>query len=154
MYSVFHVMNENSPNIGPLSGVTILELSDGVAGAYAGRLLTLLGARLVKIEGTERSRLRTLGPFPSGVIGEELGERGGLHLALDAGKESVVLETIQGSSKQQLIELLVGAHAVISSNSISRFGSFELTWEEIEELAPWMVVARHSPFGEFGPYSD
>ena len=154
MYSVFHVMNENSPNIGPLSGVTILELSDGVAGAYAGRLLTLLGARLVKIEGTERSRLRTLGPFPSGVNGEELGERGGLHLALDAGKESVVLETIQGSCKQELTELLVGAHAVISSNSISRFASFELTWEEIEELAPWMVVARHSPFGEFGPYSD
>ena len=38
------------PARSPLAGLKVLELADGIAGPYAGRLLAMLGATVVKVE--------------------------------------------------------------------------------------------------------
>ena len=77
------------PRSGPLSDVVVVDASEGVAGGFAGRLLADLGARVVKVEPPGGERLRALGPFPGDVPDRE---RGGLHLGLNAGKESIALD--------------------------------------------------------------
>ena len=49
----------------PLNGIRIIELAQGIAGPWAGRLLAGYGADVIKVEPPEGDRSRTLGPFPS-----------------------------------------------------------------------------------------
>ena len=48
----------------PLSGVRVVELADGIAGPYAGKLLADFGADVVKVEPPGGDVSRRLGPFP------------------------------------------------------------------------------------------
>jgi crotonobetainyl-CoA:carnitine CoA-transferase CaiB-like acyl-CoA transferase len=45
---------------GPLAGLRVVELATGIAGPYAGRLLTLLGADVVKVEPAGGDMTRTM----------------------------------------------------------------------------------------------
>ena len=66
---------------GPLSGLRVLELASGIAGPYAGRLLAMLGAEVVKIEpdGGDLSRRLPIDDRP-------VAEPGPLFVHLNAGK--------------------------------------------------------------------
>jgi crotonobetainyl-CoA:carnitine CoA-transferase CaiB-like acyl-CoA transferase len=68
---------------GPLHGLEVLELATGVAGPYAGRLLSLLGAHVVKVEpeGGDPSRRMRLDDRPLAV------EPGPMFVHLNTGKE-------------------------------------------------------------------
>src|SRR5438270_12474222 len=74
----------SAPPTGPLSGVTVLDLSSYLAGPYACTLLADLGADVIKIEAPQGDMLRE---FPSSLAGESrffLGtNRGKRALALD-----------------------------------------------------------------------
>lgn len=69
---------------GPLAGLRVLELATGVAGAYGGRLLALLGARVVKLEAAGGDPLEAQ-PIESGAL-EGLSP---LHVHLNTGKRRV-----------------------------------------------------------------
>ncbi len=70
----------------PLAGLRVLELADGIAGPYAGRLLAMLGATVVKIEppGGDPARTKQVDdePIPPG-------QPSPLYLHLNAGKYNV-----------------------------------------------------------------
>ncbi|HVF32091.1 MAG TPA: CoA transferase, partial [Acidimicrobiales bacterium] len=67
---------------GPLTGLRVLELATGIAGPYAGRLLAMLGADVVKVEppGGDPSRRMAIDDHPL------LREPGPLFVHLNAGK--------------------------------------------------------------------
>jgi len=50
---------------GPLSGLRILQIGEGEAVAYAGKLLRDLGAECIQIEPPGGDPLRGYGPFPA-----------------------------------------------------------------------------------------
>jgi len=64
--------NRTAPR-GVLDGIVVLELSDGIPGAYCGKLLAGLGARVIKIEppggepGDGSSRLPATSRIASGA---------------------------------------------------------------------------------------
>ncbi|MFN0027850.1 MAG: CoA transferase [Acidimicrobiales bacterium] len=70
----------------PLAGLRVLELADGIAGPYAGRLLAMLGATVVKVEppGGDPARTKQVDdePLPQG-------QPSPLYLHLNAGKHNV-----------------------------------------------------------------
>lgn len=74
-------MSRNEP---PLLGVRILELADGVAGPYAGRLLAMLGATVVKAEPERGDEARA-----TPVDTRPLTGTSPLYLHLNAGKRNV-----------------------------------------------------------------
>ena len=49
----------------PLDGLRVVELCEGIAGPWAGRLLAGYGADVIKVEPPNGDRCRALGPFPS-----------------------------------------------------------------------------------------
>ena len=73
----------------PLHGLRVLELASGVAGPYAGRLLAMLGATVVKVEppGGDPARAKQ-------VDDEPLTGTSPLFLHLNAGKLNAPSESI------------------------------------------------------------
>ena len=47
----------------PLAGLRVVELAEGIAGPYAGKLLADYGADVIKVEPAGGDRSRRLGPF-------------------------------------------------------------------------------------------
>ncbi len=135
---------------GPLEGCTIVDATEGVAGGYAGRLLADLGARVIKVEPPGGERLRHLGPFPDDVSDIE---SGGLHRALNAGKESAVLDLDSDDGRTQFRALARGADAVLESAPPGRMAERGLAFADLSRERPDLVYASHTPFGQDGPYA-
>ncbi len=136
----------------PLSELRVLEISDGVAGAYAGRLLGDLGARVIKVEDATGVGLRALGPFPLTAPGDT--EAGGLHLALDVGKESIVID-FQETVDVERLDNLVSAVDIVLLSSSTKFDRALLDQQvALRDKNQELVLGVHTPFGTDGPYSD
>ena len=143
-------MPDRSPG-GPLAGFVALDATEGVAGGYAGRLLADLGMRVAKVEPPGGERLRALGPFPRDAADDE---RGGLHLALNAGKESVVLDLDTNEGQRRFRELAAGADVVLESAGPGAMAQRGLDHAALSASHPGLVYASHSPFGLSGPYAQ
>ncbi len=135
----------------PLEDIVVVDCAEGVAGAYASRLLADLGARVVKVEPLEGDRLRGLGPFASDI---PRAEGGGLQLALNAGKESVAVDLDSEAGRERLRVLARGAHILIESSGPRVMGARGLGYDTLAAQQPDLVYASHSPFGLDGPYAD
>jgi crotonobetainyl-CoA:carnitine CoA-transferase CaiB-like acyl-CoA transferase len=133
-----------------LDGVFVLDISEGVAGAYCTKLLADLGADVLKIEAPAGDPVRRLGPFPDDRPDQETG---GLHLHLNAGKRSAVLDLENASDREPLFSLLGRADVLIESLSPGRAASLGLEHDELVARNPRLVAVSVTPFGRSGPYS-
>ncbi len=134
-----------------LAGTRVLDLSEGVAGAYASKLLADLGADVVKVEPPEGDRLRRLGPFPGGKPDTE---RSGLFLHLNANKRGIVLALENPEDRQHFEALVRGADLLIESNRAPESEHLGLTYQALARLNPRLVVTSVTPFGRSGPYAN
>ena len=134
----------------PLAGTVVVDATQGVAGGYASWLLSALGARVLKVEPPGGERLRRLGPFPGDRPDPELG---GLHLALNAGKESVVLDLEGASGRRELRRLLGTAEILLEPAGPGVTGGLDAGDDELSRGHPALVRVSHSPFGAEGPYA-
>ncbi|MDH3684088.1 MAG: CoA transferase, partial [Acidimicrobiia bacterium] len=146
-------MSEATTQPAPLDGVRVVELTDGVAGAYAGRLLALSGAGVIKVEPAEGDVVRRWGPFPGDDPGEVVAEQSALHLHLNANKRSVVADLMQADGRALVAELATRADVVLDS-----FGPGQapdgLDAEALRAANPALVVTSITDFGQDGPYAE
>lgn len=129
-------------------GLRVLELSDGIAGAYCGRILAGFGARVVKVEppaSRGHDPVRDAAPFKADIPGEE---RSGLFAYLNANKLGITLDWSLPAGAQ-ILERLVQEHDLIILS-----GPGGLTQERLLSWNPAIVSVKLSPFGEDGPYRD
>ena len=113
----------------------MLELSNGIAVSYCGKMFADAGADVVKIESPEGDsvRLRSAG-----------GPGGALFGYLAAGKKSVT-----NSGQAEIASLLAGADIVLTDLTDG------WTLDEIgSHTGPSTVVVAVTPFGTTGPYVD
>ena len=135
----------------PLDGVTVVDLSSGIAGAYCTRLLTDGGAHVVKLEGPEGDSLRAWsasGAHVDAVAG------GPLFSFLAGGKHSVVADPVAADDLALVDGLLAGADAVIWSPGSALTGLAALDPRQLHTRHPHLVVTAITPFGLDGPWSD
>lgn len=130
----------------PLDGYTVVDLSSGIAGAYATKILADGGADVIKVEAPEGDPLRRWS-----ASGAQIGpqEDGALFAFLAGGKRSVVAQP----GDAQLIErLLAAADAVIWSPESAVAQS--IGPEDLFRRYPHLIVTTITPFGLDGPWSD
>jgi crotonobetainyl-CoA:carnitine CoA-transferase CaiB-like acyl-CoA transferase len=125
----------------PLHGIKVVELAEGIAGPYAGKLLADYGADVVKVESPSGDRARHLGPFPAGVV-EPDPEQSALFLHLNTNKRSVVA----GPADDIVHGLLAEADLVLQSEPL-------LAPDELRALHPGLSVVTVTSFGLTGPYA-
>ncbi|MEM9654064.1 MAG: CoA transferase [Actinomycetota bacterium] len=127
----------------PLAGVRVVELAEGIAGPYAGKLLADYGADVVKIEPAGGDRARAAGPFP----GDPDPEQSALFLHLNTNKRSVVLPPDDDRDNDGVLDrLLADADVVIQSSP-------DPDPAELRRRHPGLVVVSVTSFGLTGPHA-
>jgi crotonobetainyl-CoA:carnitine CoA-transferase CaiB-like acyl-CoA transferase len=134
-----------------LHGLRVIDISQGIAGPYATKLLADSGALVTKIEPPEGDYSRRLGPFPNDVPDPE---KSGLFLHLNTSKRSVTLDVSVTSGQVVLKKLLANADVFVAGERTSTLQSWGLHYDDIKDEFPDLVVAQVSPFGATGPYAD
>jgi crotonobetainyl-CoA:carnitine CoA-transferase CaiB-like acyl-CoA transferase len=135
----------------PLAGISVVECGEGVAAAYAAKLMALLGADVIKVEpaGGDLTRLR--GPFFNDSADINLS---GLFLYLNADKKGVTLD-LSGSRDRALLDKLLARTDILVHNLAPRRRSeLKMSSGALLEAHPGLIVAGISPFGDHGPYSQ
>ncbi len=121
-----------------LEGVTVLELTTGLAGAYCGRLLAMLGADVVKVESPGR-------PDEARRAGT------GVDRFLHAQKRSVALELTAPDGAQVFDRLASVADVVLDDGALGAPPEVRVRYDELLAANRRLIVAAFSPYGLDGP---
>ena len=132
-----------------LSPFRIVELAEGVAGEYCGKLLSDFGAEVIKIERPgSGSPTRRLGPFaPHGADPE----RSGLFAYLNTNKHSVALDLETEAGRRTLARLLARADAVIDDHAPGWLAGVGLEPADAPATYPRLILCAITPFGQSAP---
>ena len=131
---------------GPLTGITVIDLTRVLAGPYCTMVLADLGARVIKVEqpGTGDDS-RAFGPFLKG--------RSAYFLSLNRGKESIALDLKKAEDKAVFEQLLERADVVVENFRPGTMEKLGYGFDTLHEKYPRLIYAAASGFGHTGPYS-
>jgi CoA:oxalate CoA-transferase len=131
---------------GPLSGITIIDLSRILAGPYCTLLLAELGARVIKVEPPQHGDdARQYGPFKNG--------KSAYFVSVNRGKESIALDLKTPDGREIFERLLDKADALVENFRPGTMEKLGYGWESLHLRYPRLVYAAASGFGHSGPYS-
>ncbi len=134
-----------------LDGLRVVDISQGIAGPYATKLLADAGALVTKVEPPAGDYSRRLGPFPGDIPDPE---KSGLYLHLNTSKRSITLDVSVPSGQVVLKKLLANADVFVCGEKTSTLESWGLAYNDLKAQFPDLIVAQVSPFGATGPYAD
>jgi CoA:oxalate CoA-transferase len=135
-----------------LAGIRVIELAQGVAGPYCGKLLADAGAEVIKVEPPEAGdSSRNLGPFPGDIPDRE---KSGLYLHLNTNKKSVSLDAGTASGRIILKRLLAKADILVESFPPGHMAGLGLGYDHLKEELPDLIYCSITPFGQTGPHRD
>jgi benzylsuccinate CoA-transferase BbsE subunit len=126
---------------GPLAGVRVLDLIDGL-GAYGPKLLAGLGAEVIRVEPLAGARHRCRPPFYTAVDTEQ-GAPSLHYFHYNAGKLGITLDTGAEQGRALLRRLLDAVDVVLDNGELSRWG---MDPPALTEASP-LVVVSVTPFG-------
>ena len=131
---------------GPLSGITIIDLSRILAGPYCTLLLAELGARVIKVEPPRQGDdARHYGPFKNG--------KSAYFVSVNRGKESIALDLKSPAGREIFERLLDKADALVENFRPGTMEKLGYGWDSLHPRYPRLVYAAASGFGHTGPYS-
>jgi crotonobetainyl-CoA:carnitine CoA-transferase CaiB-like acyl-CoA transferase len=132
---------------GMLSGVTVLELGQVIAGTFGGVILADLGAEVIKIEPPRGDTARNAKIAP--LDGES-----SIHLFMNRGKKSVVLDLKDERGRELLYSLVAGADVVIDNFRPGVMARLGIDHETLKTHNPKIITVSVTGFGETGPARD
>ena len=129
---------------GPLSGLTVIDLSRILAGPYCTLMLAELGARVIKVEAPETGDdARQYGPFVNG--------KSAYFQSVNRGKESLVLNLKADGDKVIFKKLLAKADVIVENFRPGTMEKLGFGWETLKQEYPNLIYASASGFGHSGP---
>src|SRR5439155_10983001 len=134
------------PPDGPLTGVTVVDLTRVLAGPYCTMLLHDLGAAVIKVEHPDGGDdARHIGPFVNG--------RSAYFASINRGKRSIALDLASPADRQSFEALLDGADVLTENFRPGAMDRLGYGWEALHERWPRLIYASTSGFGQTGPYA-
>ena len=134
----------------PLDGVRVLELADGVAAAWCGRQFALWGADVVVLEPDGGLPLRRMGPHAEAEARRE--PESLLWQTVAANKRALSLPRACPDAAS-LVDVLRRADVLVTDWTDVDLGRWGLTFADLRERFPGLVLVSVSPFGRNGPYA-
>ncbi|MYD65032.1 MAG: CoA transferase [Chloroflexi bacterium] len=134
-----------------LDDLRIIELAEGVAGPYCGKLFADLGADVIKVEPPGGDRARRAGPFRDGVPNPE---GSGLFLYLNTNKRGVTADLATAEGREAVLGLLAGVDVLVTDMYEDGLLGIGLDYADLRERFPALVFTSLTPFGRGGPHGS
>ncbi|MEP3226029.1 MAG: CaiB/BaiF CoA-transferase family protein [Parasphingorhabdus sp.] len=127
----------------PLEGLKVLDFSRVVAGPYATRMLSDLGAEVLKVEPPEGDVTRKLAKRKSGVSGN--------YLQLNIGKQNICLDLKAEGAPSLVRKLAAEADIVVENFRPGIMDKFGIGWNDLSQVNPRLIMLSISGYGQNGP---
>jgi len=132
--------------IGPLSGVRVLDLSAYIAGPYGCSLLADQGADVIKIEPPAGDNLRK---YPSTLESESRA-----FLGVNRGKRGLVLDLKDPQDRERLLALVRSADVLVHNFRPGVPPRLGIAYEQLKDINPRLIYCAVTGFGDTGPLKD
>ena len=144
---------------GPLNGVRILDLTHVWAGPLATRILSDLGAEVVKIEralgrGPTVATIEPIAGWIGGEPGAEPWNNNAAFVKLARNAKSVSLDLKQKQGREVFLQLVAVADVVIENFSARAMPSMDLGYADLRAHNPKLIYVTMPGYGTSGPYKD
>ncbi len=129
-----------------LSGITVVDLTNNLAGPYCAMILADMGAEVIKVEiPPHGDDTRTGGPF---VNGEST-----YFASVNRGKKGMTLNLKTNHGKEVLERLIRQGDVFVQSFRPGVMEKLGFPYEKVAQINPHIIYASISGFGQYGPYS-
>ena len=131
-----------------LSGVRVLEMGQYIAGPVAGKMLSDLGAEVVKLE------MPPVGDFVRGYTGD-VGPAGFSpgFCYWNRGKQSVCIDIKKPQAAKIALDLIKHFDVFIENFTPGVVAKYGFSWEQLKQINPRLIMCSLSAFGQDGPMS-
>ena len=131
----------------PLSGITVLDLTQFEAGPSCTEALAWHGANVIKVEEPRRGDQGRLG------ISERPDMDSLYFILLNCNKRSITCNLKEESGKQILRRLIAKADVLIENFAPGAIERLGFGWDELQKLNPRLIFAQVKGFATDGPYA-
>lgn len=128
---------------GPLAGIRVLDMSQGIAGPSCGGHFAEFGADVIKIEPPEGDWIRALGSRVAGSSSPTV--------LYNRGKRSIVVDLRKPRGRDLALRIAGTAQVVIESARPGVMERLGLGFEAIRKHQPDIIYVSISGFGHVGP---
>ena len=136
----------------PLADVKILDFMWVMAGPGSTRVLADWGATVVRVESSHKvEAARTIQPFLNNEAGAD---NGGLYQNMNAGKIGITIDISKPESRDLILDLVRWADVVCESFSPHALRNLGLSYDDLCEVKPDIIMASTCLFGQSGPLSS
>jgi len=127
----------------PLAGLKVLDFTRVVAGPYATRMLSDLGAEVLKVEPPEGDVTRRLGSQ-----GDRLS---GYYLQQNIGKRNICVDLKAPGARELILKLAATADIVTENFRPGVMAKFGIGWDDLVKVNPGLIMLSISGYGQTGP---
>ena len=133
-------------NKGPLSGITVIDLTAMISGPVCTMMLGDQGADVIKIEPLTGELTRKVGASKNGMTTS--------FLCANRSKRSLTLNLKDPKGITVLKKLITKADVLVQNFRPGAMKRMGLSYEEVQKLNKEIIYTSISGFGEKGPYSN
>jgi CoA:oxalate CoA-transferase len=130
----------------PLDGLRVLDFSRVLAGPFATRMLSDLGADVLKVEPPEGDTTRK--------FGKREGEMSGYYFQQNVGKRNICLDLKAVGARELVLKLAKEADVVVENFRPGIMDRFGVGWSDLSAVNSKLVMLSISGFGQVGPERD
>jgi CoA:oxalate CoA-transferase len=130
----------------PLPAWRVLDMSQAISGPYAARILSDLGADVVRVEGPRTDVTDLFGAVVDG--------RAGMYAQMNAGKRNVGIDLAAAGAAGLVRDLAAKADVLIENFRPGVMDRLGLGYESLAAANPRLVMVSVSGFGARGPGAD
>jgi CoA:oxalate CoA-transferase len=130
---------------GPLTGITVIDLSHVYNGPYATFLMAMAGAFVVKVEPHGGEHLRSRGDMGGAALPFAM---------LNSNKRAVTLNLKSGKGRALLLEMAARADILVENFAPGVMDRLGIGAAVLQTLNPRLIYGSSSGYGKSGSYSD
>lgn len=143
-----------SKSIGPLSGVTVVDLTRVLAGPTCTQMLGDLGADVIKIErlGAGDDTRKFAPPFVKDGDGKDTSESS-YFMGANRNKRSVAIDIAKPEGAKLVQRMVEDADVLVENFKTGNLAKYSLGYDDLKDLNPKLIYCSVTGFGQTGPYA-